>query len=164
MCGCVCLRVRADSTARGSWEDAQPAAQQLAPAQLASAQQRPAALLQQAARGSVRSSVLSLAPPAAANEPACRCCPRCALCTRATALRSPPDWPQPFAHTPDCIRPAYKRTQFERTLIVCEEGAFVSYLEGCTAPAYDTNQLHAAVVELYCDKDAEIKYSTVQNW
>lgn len=54
--------------------------------------------------------------------------------------------------------------QFERTLIVVEEGAHVSYLEGCTAPAYDTNQLHAAVVELYAHKDAEIKYSTVQNW
>ncbi|GIL67189.1 hypothetical protein Vafri_20615 [Volvox africanus] len=54
--------------------------------------------------------------------------------------------------------------QFERTLIVAEEGAYVSYLEGCTAPAYDSNQLHAAVVELYCEKNAEIKYSTVQNW
>jgi len=54
--------------------------------------------------------------------------------------------------------------QFERTLIVCEEGAYVSYLEGCTAPAYDKNQLHAAVVELSAAKDAEIKYSTVQNW
>ncbi|KAI8473644.1 MAG: iron-sulfur cluster assembly protein [Monoraphidium minutum] len=54
--------------------------------------------------------------------------------------------------------------QFERTLIVCEEGAYVSYLEGCTAPAYDTNQLHAAVVELHAAQDAEIKYSTVQNW
>jgi Fe-S cluster assembly scaffold protein SufB len=47
---------------------------------------------------------------------------------------------------------------------VCEEGAHVSYLEGCTAPAYDTNQLHAAVVELHAARDAEIKYSTVQNW
>ncbi|KAK2080315.1 hypothetical protein QBZ16_000168 [Prototheca wickerhamii] len=54
--------------------------------------------------------------------------------------------------------------QFERTLIVAEEGAHVSYLEGCTAPAYDTNQLHAAVVELSAAADAEIKYSTVQNW
>eukprot|EP00193_Tetraselmis_chui_P021151 CAMPEP_0177771954 /NCGR_PEP_ID=MMETSP0491_2-20121128/11927_1 /TAXON_ID=63592 /ORGANISM="Tetraselmis chuii, Strain PLY429" /LENGTH=559 /DNA_ID=CAMNT_0019289657 /DNA_START=640 /DNA_END=2319 /DNA_ORIENTATION=+ len=54
--------------------------------------------------------------------------------------------------------------QFERTLIVAEEGSYVSYLEGCTAPAFDTNQLHAAVVELSCAKDAEIKYSTVQNW
>lgn len=54
--------------------------------------------------------------------------------------------------------------QFERTLIVCEEGAYVSYLEGCTAPAYDENQLHAAVVELSAATDAEIKYSTVQNW
>ncbi|GAB4193945.1 MAG: Fe-S cluster assembly protein SufB [Simkaniaceae bacterium] len=54
--------------------------------------------------------------------------------------------------------------QFERTLIVAEEGSYVSYLEGCTAPAYDNNQLHAAVVELIAHKNAEIKYSTVQNW
>ncbi len=54
--------------------------------------------------------------------------------------------------------------QFERTLIVAEEGAYVSYLEGCTAPMRDENQLHAAVVELYTLKNAEIKYSTVQNW
>ena len=54
--------------------------------------------------------------------------------------------------------------QFERTLIVAEEGAHVSYLEGCTAPKRDTNQLHAAVVELVALDDATIKYSTVQNW
>ncbi len=54
--------------------------------------------------------------------------------------------------------------QFERTLIVADEGAYVSYLEGCTAPMRDENQLHAAVVELVAHKDAEIKYSTVQNW
>ena len=54
--------------------------------------------------------------------------------------------------------------QFERTLIVAEEGATVSYLEGCTAPMRDKNQLHAAVVELVAHKDAQIKYSTVQNW
>ncbi len=54
--------------------------------------------------------------------------------------------------------------QFERTLIIAEEGSYVSYLEGCTAPQRDENQLHAAVVELVCLKDAEIKYSTVQNW
>ncbi len=54
--------------------------------------------------------------------------------------------------------------QFERTLIVCEEGAKVSYLEGCTAPMRDENQLHAAVVELVAMDDASIKYSTVQNW
>lgn len=54
--------------------------------------------------------------------------------------------------------------QFERTLIVAEEASYVSYLEGCTAPMRDENQLHAAVVELYAMKDAEIKYSTVQNW
>jgi Fe-S cluster assembly protein SufB len=54
--------------------------------------------------------------------------------------------------------------QFERTLIVCEDGAYVSYLEGCTAPMRDENQLHAAVVELVALEGAEIKYSTVQNW
>lgn len=54
--------------------------------------------------------------------------------------------------------------QFERTLIVAEEDSFVNYLEGCTAPMRDDNQLHAAVVELVALKDAEIKYSTVQNW
>ena len=54
--------------------------------------------------------------------------------------------------------------QFERTLIICEEGSYVSYLEGCTAPMRDENQLHAAVVELVAHKDSEIKYSTVQNW
>lgn len=54
--------------------------------------------------------------------------------------------------------------QFERTLIVAESGASVSYLEGCTAPMYDTNQLHAAVVELVALDNADIKYSTVQNW
>ena len=57
-----------------------------------------------------------------------------------------------------------KTGQFERTLIVAEEGSYVSYLEGCTAPMRDENQLHAAVVELVAHKDAEIKYSTVQNW
>lgn len=54
--------------------------------------------------------------------------------------------------------------QFERTLIVAEEGAYVSYLEGCTAPMRDENQLHAAVVEIVAETDAEVKYSTVQNW
>ncbi|MFM7218067.1 MAG: Fe-S cluster assembly protein SufB, partial [Bacteroidota bacterium] len=54
--------------------------------------------------------------------------------------------------------------QFERTLIVADEAAYVSYLEGCTAPMRDENQLHAAVVEIYAHKDAQVKYSTVQNW
>ncbi len=54
--------------------------------------------------------------------------------------------------------------QFERTLIVAEEGAYVSYLEGCTAPMRDENQLHAAIVEIIVEKNAEVKYSTVQNW
>src|SRR5690606_22666159 len=54
--------------------------------------------------------------------------------------------------------------QFERTLIVADEGSYVSYLEGCTAPMRDENQLHAAVVELVALDNAQIKYSTVQNW
>jgi Fe-S cluster assembly protein SufB len=54
--------------------------------------------------------------------------------------------------------------QFERTLIIADEGSYVSYLEGCTAPTRDENQLHAAVVEIVAHKDAEVKYSTVQNW
>lgn len=54
--------------------------------------------------------------------------------------------------------------QFERTLIIAEEGSYVSYLEGCTAPMRDENQLHAAIVEIVVMKDAEVKYSTVQNW
>ncbi|MGB5697177.1 MAG: Fe-S cluster assembly protein SufB [Polyangiales bacterium] len=59
---------------------------------------------------------------------------------------------------------AAKTGQFERTLIVADEGSYVSYLEGCTAPMRDENQLHAAVVELVAHEDAQIKYSTVQNW
>jgi Fe-S cluster assembly protein SufB len=59
---------------------------------------------------------------------------------------------------------ASKTGQFERTLIIADEGSYVSYLEGCTAPMRDENQLHAAVVELVALDDAEIKYSTVQNW
>ena len=54
--------------------------------------------------------------------------------------------------------------QFERTLIVAEEGSYVSYMEGCTAPVRDEHQLHAAIVEIIAHKDAEVKYSTVQNW
>ena len=59
---------------------------------------------------------------------------------------------------------AAKTGQFERTLIIADEGSYVSYLEGCTAPMRDEHQLHAAVVELIALDDAEIKYSTVQNW
>ena len=59
---------------------------------------------------------------------------------------------------------AAKTGQFERTLIIADKGAYVSYLEGCTAPQRDENQLHAAVVELVALDDAQIKYSTVQNW
>ena len=54
--------------------------------------------------------------------------------------------------------------QFERTLIIADKGTYVSYLEGCTAPKRDENQLHAAVVEIVALEDAEVKYSTVQNW
>lgn len=54
--------------------------------------------------------------------------------------------------------------QFERTLIIAEKGSYVSYMEGCTAPMRDENQLHAAVVEIYAHEDAEVKYATVQNW
>ncbi len=54
--------------------------------------------------------------------------------------------------------------QFERTLLVAEEESYVSYLEGCTAPMRDENQLHAAIVEIIAEKNAEVKYSTVQNW
>src|SRR6185295_9662039 len=59
---------------------------------------------------------------------------------------------------------AAKTGQFERTLLIADAGAYVSYLEGCTAPQRDENQLHAAVVELIAHEDAQIKYSTVQNW
>ena len=80
-----------------------------------------------------------------------------------------------FAYIPEGVRcpmelstyfriNAAKTGQFERTLIIAERGSYVSYLEGCTAPMRDENQLHAAVVELVALDDAEIKYSTVQNW
>ena len=80
-----------------------------------------------------------------------------------------------FVHVPKGVRcpmelstyfriNASKTGQFERTLIIADEGSYVSYLEGCTAPMRDENQLHAAVVELVAHRDAEIKYSTVQNW
>src|SRR5678816_4433841 len=59
---------------------------------------------------------------------------------------------------------AAKTGQFERTLIIADDGAYVSYLEGCTAPMRDENQLHAAVVELVALEKSQIKYSTVQNW
>jgi Fe-S cluster assembly protein SufB len=59
---------------------------------------------------------------------------------------------------------AAKSGQFERTLLIADRGSYVSYLEGCTAPQRDENQLHAAVVELIAHEDAQIKYSTVQNW
>ncbi|MBI4200523.1 MAG: Fe-S cluster assembly protein SufB [Chloroflexi bacterium] len=80
-----------------------------------------------------------------------------------------------FCYVPQGVRCPYELTtyfrintegsgQFERTLIVAEAGSYVSYLEGCSAPMFDTNQLHAAVVELVAMENAEIKYSTIQNW
>ena len=80
-----------------------------------------------------------------------------------------------FCYIPKGVRCPYELTtyfrintqesgQFERTLIIAEEGSYVSYLEGCSAPMFDTNQLHAAVVELITLDNAEIKYSTIQNW
>ena len=80
-----------------------------------------------------------------------------------------------FVYIPKCVRcpmelstyfriNAINTGQFERTLIVADEGSYVSYLEGCTAPQRDENQLHAAIVEIVVEKDAEVKYSTVQNW
>lgn len=59
---------------------------------------------------------------------------------------------------------AEKTGQFERTILVADEGSYVSYIEGCSAPVRDSYQLHAAVVEVIIHKDAEVKYSTVQNW
>ena len=80
-----------------------------------------------------------------------------------------------FCYIPKCVRcpmelSSYFRInargtgQFERTLIVADEGSYVSYMEGCTAPMRDERQLHAAVVEIVVEKDADVKYSTVQNW
>ena len=67
-----------------------------------------------------------------------------------------------FQHILELTHP--ETGQFERTLIIADKGSYVSYLEGCTAPMRDENQLHAANVELVALDDAEIKYSTVQNW
>ena len=78
------------------------------------------------------------------------------MCRRACAAR----WSFP----PISASTRSETGQFERTLIIADEGAYVSYLEGCTAPKRDENQLHAAVVELVALDGAEIKYSTVQNW
>src|SRR4029450_4426362 len=88
--------------------------------------------------------------------------------TRDTQLRGPLPLP-PGVRCPmelsTYFRINEKQTgQFERTLIIADKGSYVSYLEGCTAPMRDDNQLHAAVVELVALDDAEIKYSTVQNW
>ncbi|WP_233346868.1 Fe-S cluster assembly protein SufB [Hyphobacterium sp. CCMP332] len=81
------------------------------------------------------------------------------LCLRAQGRSLPDGAVDLFPH--QCEK---NTGQFERTLIIAEDGAYVSYLEGCTAPQRDENQLHAAVVELIAMDDAEIKYSTVQNW
>ncbi len=87
-----------------------------------------------------------------------RCSPTARLCTCRRGVRCPMELSTYF-------RINEKNTgQFERTLIIADKGSYVSYLEGCTAPMRDENQLHAAVVELVALDDAEIKYSTVQNW
>ena len=78
------------------------------------------------------------------------------MCPRACAAR--------WSFRPTSASTRRRPGQFERTLIVADEGAYVSYLEGCTAPMRDENQLHAAVVELVALDNAQIKYSTVQNW
>src|SRR5689334_2940073 len=70
----------------------------------------------------------------------------------------------PMEHSTDFPIISAGTGQCERTLIIADEGAYVSYLEGCTTPKHDENQLHSAVVEIYSHKDAQVKYSTVQNW
>ena len=87
-----------------------------------------------------------------------RCSPTARLCYVPKGVRCPMELSTYFRIN------AAETGQFERTLIVADEGAYVSYLEGCTAPIRDTNQLHAAVVELIALDNAQIKYSTVQNW
>jgi len=87
-----------------------------------------------------------------------------AVFTDGSFVYIPPDTISPMEiSTYFCIN-TEETGQFERTLIICAENSYVSYLEGCTAPQFDTNQLHAAVVELVTLENAEIKYSTVQNW
>ena len=88
----------------------------------------------------------------------------CAVFTDGSFVYIPPGTRCPMELSTYFRINAENTGQFERTLIIADKGAYVSYLEGCTAPKRDTNQLHAAVVELVLLDDAEIKYSTVQNW
>ena len=87
-----------------------------------------------------------------------------AVCTDGSFVYIPPDTISPMEISTYFRINTEETGQFERTLIICAENSYVSYLEGCTAPQFDTNQLHAAVVELVTLENAEIKYSTVQNW
>ena len=88
----------------------------------------------------------------------------CAVFSDGTFVYVPPGVRCPMELSTYFRMNAENTGQFERTLIIADKGAYVSYLEGCTAPMRDENQLHAAVVELVALEDAEIKYSTVQNW
>ena len=91
-------------------------------------------------------------------------CLNCAVFSDGTFVYIPPGVRCPMELSTYFRINAANTGQFERTLIICDRGAYVSYLEGCTAPKRDTHQLHAAVVELVILEDAEVKYSTVQNW
>ncbi|PIQ97260.1 MAG: Fe-S cluster assembly protein SufB [Nitrospinae bacterium CG11_big_fil_rev_8_21_14_0_20_56_8] len=87
-----------------------------------------------------------------------------AVFTDGSFVYIPPDTRSPMELSTYFRINTQETGQFERTLIICADNSYVSYLEGCTAPQFDTNQLHAAVVELVTHDNAEIKYSTVQNW
>jgi Fe-S cluster assembly protein SufB len=91
-------------------------------------------------------------------------CLNCAVFSDGTFVYIPPGVRCPMELSTYFRINAANTGQFERTLIIADKGSYVSYLEGCTAPMRDENQLHAAVVELVALDDAEIKYSTVQNW
>jgi len=86
------------------------------------------------------------------------------FCSISEAMRDYPELIQKYMFSTYFRINAKNTGQFERTLIIADEGSYVSYNEGCSAPQRDDNQLHAAVVELIAKKDAEIKYSTIQNW
>ncbi|GJU32738.1 UPF0051 protein ABCI8, chloroplastic [Tanacetum coccineum] len=87
-----------------------------------------------------------------------------AIFTDGSFVYIPKDTKCPMKILTDFRINAKETGQFERTLIVVEDRGYVEYFEGCSSPSYDQNQLHAAVVELYCNEEAEIKYSTIQNW
>ncbi|PWA37274.1 ATP binding cassette protein [Artemisia annua] len=87
-----------------------------------------------------------------------------AVFTAGSFVYIPKDTKCPMKILTDFRINAKETGQFERTLIVADDRSFVEYFEGCTSPSYDKNQLHAAVVELHCNEEAEIKYSTIQNW